>query len=170
MLLRYLVHSNKSSGIIKYEKENEGLFLFHGTTTEGSSGSPILNSDGDAYAISFGNYSDIECKAEGTDDDLETFDVEIKENESNFIMEKNVNLAIKLNHPNFTEYFSFNTCNNSYLNSSSVLNFNNIPESEDNFININQQSQLSNLNFSQISEAGKDDKFTSMKRKRDEDN
>ena len=164
MDLEDFVHSNKSAGIIKIANENSGLFLFYGTTTEGSSGSPILTPDGNVYAITFGNYRDEEVRGEYPKDDVQTFDVEFKENKKNYKLQKNVNLAIKINHPVFKEYFSNEEKKNtSNLNESSVMFFNQSLNSGIESKNASQELKSNNIPDSDVS---KQKGFMSKKRKR----
>jgi len=163
--LKDFVHSDKSAGIVKIANENTGLFLFYGTTTEGSSGSPILTPDGDVYAITFGNFCDKEGRGEYPKEDIQTFDVEFKENKQSYELQKNVNLAIKINHPVFKEYFSnIEKMNTSNLNESSVMFFNQSLNSDIESRNPSQELKFNN--FPDTDESKNKKGFISKKRNR----
>lgn len=96
-----ILHPDKSLSVGNILSSNDGIIDFESTATEGSSGSPLLNSNGEVIGILMGNFNDNESIGECKEKrDIFSFDLlNRKERKSNFFCLKNTNLATNINHP-----------------------------------------------------------------------
>ncbi|EAS03376.3 hypothetical protein TTHERM_00730250 (macronuclear) [Tetrahymena thermophila SB210] len=97
-----LINPHKSLQVGQYAKSNNYILTFEASTTQGSSGSPVLDINGNLIGINTGYFDDIT----GYEDTQETqtyqsiinFDRNVKENQSNYHKIKNYNCGIDTNH------------------------------------------------------------------------
>ncbi|KAL4477787.1 hypothetical protein ABPG72_018961 [Tetrahymena utriculariae] len=97
-----LINPHKSLQVGQYTKTNNYILTFEASTTQGSSGSPVLDLNGNLIGINTGYFDDIT----GYEDTQETqtyqsiinFDRNVKENQSNYHKIKNYNCGIDINH------------------------------------------------------------------------
>ena len=107
--IKRFLHRNKSVSTLEIQEISDCFVIFKGNTNCGSSGGPILSSEGKLIGLNLGNYYDRESEEDSVgNDDLETFDVksslEKVENYDNKLP-KNFNLGISIFHPSLKRYF-----------------------------------------------------------------
>lgn len=107
--LSNFINPNKSISTGKCKKIENGFLAFKASTSEGSSGGPVFDSNGQLIGISFGNVLDVDEGEDDEDDQLmgsrmaEYFD--IKYPDEQFIEEsRNYNLAVSIDHPGLVSF------------------------------------------------------------------
>ncbi|KAL4432071.1 hypothetical protein ABPG74_014325 [Tetrahymena malaccensis] len=97
-----LINPHKSLQIGQYAKTNHYILTFEASTTQGSSGSPVLDLNGNLIGINTGYFDDIteyeDTQETQTYQNIINFDRNVKENQSNYHKIKNYNCGIDINH------------------------------------------------------------------------
>ena len=104
---QHLVYNGKSLSAGLFKKGGFGILAYKASTTENSSGGPILNSNGDIIGLAFGNYEDIEIKEEEPKEDLIIHDITLPGNDKSYYRTKNCNLGIAIDHEFLISYSQF---------------------------------------------------------------
>jgi len=97
------INDNKSASLIHKKYDNNYIFTNISSLSEGSSGAPILNQDGKLIGMSIAYYQDqTDYEEIGTNKNLKMFDKNsVIENKENYLVQKNSNLALSINHKIF---------------------------------------------------------------------
>jgi hypothetical protein len=95
MEIQDFINTNKSIGVCIVNKINKSdtIVNFSASTGMGSSGSPVINRQGEVSFMSNGNFLDIEYEEIIAPDDIK-----IIENKNNYIKCKNRNIGLKMSH------------------------------------------------------------------------